>query len=119
MPGLSGSQRGCTMPEALATLLVVGAGLPGLGLLQLESLRILQEAGWQLAAVAAAADVAEGLRAGVAEAALVQQRPAGLPPGARLYLASAGEAMATTVRVRVEWPGHDALPAAFELGVSR
>lgn len=118
MPGLSRIQRGCSLPEALAALLVVGVALPGLGLLQLESLRTLQDAGWRLAAVAAATDIAESLRAGVAETALIDQPPAGLPPAARLQLSSGGEAPAA-VRVLIEWPGQDATPATFALAVSR
>lgn len=119
MPGLSIAQRGSTLPEALAALLVVGAGLPALGLLQLEALRTLSEAGWQFAAATAAADAAESLRAGIPEASLARAPLTGLPPSARLYLAAGGGSVPAMLRVRVEWPGHDAAPAAFELGVSR
>lgn len=119
MPGLSRIQRGCSLPEALAALLVVGVALPGLGLLQLESLRTLQHAGWRLAAVAAATDIAESLRAGVAETALMDEAPAGLPPAARLRLSSGGGAPRPAVQVLIEWPGQDATPATFALVVSR
>ena len=119
MPALSTTQRGSTLPEALAALLVVSVGLPGLGLLQLESLHTLKEASWQLIAVAAAVDIAESLRAGIPASVLAQRRPAGLPPAGRISLEPGAAGPPDPVRIRVEWPGHEARPASFELEVSR
>jgi len=119
MRSLTSAQHGLTLPEALAALLVVGVGLPALGLLQVESLRTLQLAGWQLAAVLVASDAAERLRSGIPGEELSPSGLPGLPPAARLELTPGAAGPPAMTRVRVEWPSHDGQAASFHLEVAR